>query len=612
MTSRSNVMDRSYPTFPFFKRLFLTFSVGTIIHSGVFAQAPPAPTQRCGTLQAHPFAQPQAGGLSLSARPHRPDQMTLGRPTVPGEGNRTNDLGHSYTAEPEYYISPGGHFKIWYVTTTEDRPGAGWPELDDAGDGAVPEYVRHCATFLEESRRVIVEELGYRPPPVDYQYHDRYEAMDSDDGGDGLYDVYITDLPSQFSGYSRPEAVTDGAALPSYIVVENDFVESRRTPEKALDLLKITIAHEYFHAVQFGYDAGEEAFWLEQSAVWIEEQVYDEVNDYLTYLPSFSGFLTEPWIALDTSDGEHEYAGVLWPLFLEKRHGRDLIREIWERSVTSRALAAIDEGLRSVGSDLASAFQEFSSWNVFTESRANPDRFYEEGALYPLVELSALHEPVLQHDSASYRFDGPQIPAARYPAHLAANYIRFVPDSSLHGGLRIEFTGITGEWGVSVAGSGAADTVMTVPATRGSVTIEVPDWTRYETLMLVVASLERSGDGFEYAYSATFDPGLTGRGRPIAASLSTFPNPVHMSSGPATVRYEVGRAGEVSLVLYNVLGRKVRTLVDGAHAQGTFTTTWDGRDDAGGQVASGVYFCRMTTGGLDDGGGVTRKLLLLK
>ncbi len=613
MKPRPNVMDCSFTSLPFLKRLCLTFVAGTVTHCAVFAQAPP--TQRCGTLHAHPFAHSQPDGIA--ARPHRPDQVTVGRPTVPGEGNRTGDLGHSYTVAPEYYVSPGGHFKIWYVTTTADRPGAGWPELEDAGTGTVPEYVRQCATFLEESRRVIVEELGYRPPPTDYQYHDLYEAMDSDDGGDGLYDVYIVDLPSQFSGYSRPEAITAGAALPSYIVVDNDFAESRRSVEKALDLLRITIAHEYFHAVQFGYDAGEAAFWLEQSAVWIEEQVYDEVDDYLTYLPSFSGFLTEPWLALDASNGEHEYAGVLWPLFLEQRFDRDLIRIIWDRAETSRALEAIDEGLRSVGSDLASAFQEFTTWNVFTDMRADAERYYEEGVSYPPVELSGLHEPVLPGASDGLRFDGPRIPAGHFPEHLAANYILFVPDSSRHGGLRIDFTGISGAWGVSVAGSGAAgggaaDTVMTVPATRGSVTIEVPDWTRYETVMLVVASLERTGAGYEYAYSATFDPGLTGADRPIAATLTTFPNPFYLSGGPATVRYEVDRSGDVGLALYDVRGRKVRTLVDGVHSQGTFITTWDGTDDEGRRVASGVYFCRMTTGGAGARSEVTRKLLFLK
>ena len=598
---------------PFLKRLFLTLVAGTVTHCAVFAQT--SPTQRCGTLHVHPSARPEQDGLA--ARPHRPDQVTVGRPTVPGEGDRTGDLGHSYTTTPEYHVSPGGHFKVWYVTTTEDRPGAGWPELDDADDGTVPEYVRHCAIFLEESRRAIVEDLGYRSPPTDYAYHDQYEEMDSDDGGDGLYDVYIVDLPSQFSGYTRPEAVTTGAALPSYIVIDNDFAESRRTVEQALDLLRITVAHEYFHAVQFGYDAGEAAFWLEQSAVWIEEQVYDEIDDYLTYLPSFSGFLTEPWLALDTSNGEHEYAGVLWPLFLEQRFDRDLIRFIWERAETSRALDAIDAGLRSVGSDLASAFQEFSTWNVFTDERADEDRSYEEGASYPPVELSGLHESVLTGASGRMRFDGPQIPAGQFPDHLAANYILFVPDPSRPGGLRIEFTGNTGTWGVSVAGIGAAgigaaDTVMTVPATRGSVTIEVADWTRFETVVLVAASLERTGTDYDYAYSATFDPGLTGEARPIAASLTTFPNPFYLSSGPATVRYEVDRSGDVRLALYNVRGRKVRTLVDGVHTQGTYITTWDGKDDEGRRVASGVYLCRMSTGEAGERSEMTRKLLFLK
>ena len=146
-------------------------------------------------------------------------------------------------------------------------------------------------------------------------------------------------------------------------------------------------------------------------------------------------------------------------------------------------------------------------------------------------------------------------------------------------------------------------------------TIEVPDWTRYETVMLVVASLDRTGDGFEYAYTAAYDPDLTGEeetGRPIAASLTTYPNPFYQRNGPATVRYEVGRPGEVQLTLYNVMGRKVRTLVDGIHAEGTFTTTWDGTDDGGRRVASGVYLCRMTTGGAAERSEVTRKLLFLK
>ena len=159
---------------------------------------------------------------------------------------------------------------------------------------------------------------------------------------------------------------------------------------------------------------------------------------------------------------------------------------------------------------------------------------------------------------------------------------------------------------------GATDLVMTAPATGGSATIEVPDWTRFEVVMLVVTSLERTGAGFEYAYTATYDPGLTGTSRPIAASLTTYPNPFYLGREPATVRYEVGQSADVQLTLYDVRGRKVRTLADGIHSQGTFTTTWDGRDDQGRRVASGVYFCRLTTEGTEERSEVRRKLLFLK
>ena len=51
--------------------------------------------------------------------------------------------------------------------------------------------------------------------------------------------------------------------------------------------------------------------------------------------------------------------------------------------------------------------------------------------------------------------------------------------------------------------------------------------------------------------------------------------------------------GHVSLRVYDVSGRLVRTLVDGEKGAGYHTAVWDGRDDAGTEVASGVYFCRM-------------------
>ena len=68
------------------------------------------------------------------------------------------------------------------------------------------------------------------------------------------------------------------------------------------------------------------------------------------------------------------------------------------------------------------------------------------------------------------------------------------------------------------------------------------------------------------------------------------------------------RDGYVSLVIYNVLGQQVKTLVDMPHSAGRYEVTWDGRDNAGSIVGSGIYFYRLRAGD----GGLVKKMLLLK
>ena len=83
------------------------------------------------------------------------------------------------------------------------------------------------------------------------------------------------------------------------------------------------------------------------------------------------------------------------------------------------------------------------------------------------------------------------------------------------------------------------------------------------------------------------------------------PNPFN----PVTnVAYGAPRDSRVRLAVYNVAGRLVRTLVDGPVEAGYHTTVWDGRDDNGVAVGSGVYFCRMEAEGFD----AATKMVLLK
>jgi hypothetical protein len=84
-----------------------------------------------------------------------------------------------------------------------------------------------------------------------------------------------------------------------------------------------------------------------------------------------------------------------------------------------------------------------------------------------------------------------------------------------------------------------------------------------------------------------------------------YPNPFN----PETeIRFDMPRAGEVELAVFNILGQEVRRLVAGDMAAGSHHVTWDGRDDAGQAVSSGIYFYRLKTGETS----LRKKMVLLK
>ena len=84
-----------------------------------------------------------------------------------------------------------------------------------------------------------------------------------------------------------------------------------------------------------------------------------------------------------------------------------------------------------------------------------------------------------------------------------------------------------------------------------------------------------------------------------------YPNPFN----PETrIDYQLAEDGFVELAVYNVLGQRVRTLEAGDHVAGTYSLLWDGRDDVGLDVASGVYFYRLETGNFTS----TKRMILMR
>ncbi|MHB2150960.1 FlgD immunoglobulin-like domain containing protein [Calditrichota bacterium LG25] len=98
----------------------------------------------------------------------------------------------------------------------------------------------------------------------------------------------------------------------------------------------------------------------------------------------------------------------------------------------------------------------------------------------------------------------------------------------------------------------------------------------------------------------------SGDARPLTFQLySAYPNPFNPAT---TIRFDVPRAAVVEVAVYNMLGQRVRTLVNERLAPGEYRIQWDGRNQQGGVLPSGVYFVRMKAERFT----AVRKVMLIK
>ena len=142
-------------------------------------------------------------------------------------------------------LSSGGRFKIHYNTT-----GTHAVAPTDTDANGVPDYVDEAAHVFEAVWDLQINQLGYNPPPSD---------------GDGVYDVYIKNLAIQQAyGFAYPIAYPE-SRTPSYIEIDNNYTENiYPVNSRGFNGLRVTAAHEFFHAIQFGYYADDDAAWWQE------------------------------------------------------------------------------------------------------------------------------------------------------------------------------------------------------------------------------------------------------------------------------------------------------------------------------------------------------------
>jgi hypothetical protein len=383
------------------------------------------------------------------------------------------------------YDSPSGFFKLHY-----DLTGSNAVPTEDSDLNGVPDYIERIAAYCDTALDVH-RSLGYRDP-----------VSDGTGGGDDKLDVYFENILDGY-GYSVPE---DYGPEPwrdatCYLVLHNDYIgfPPNTDPEgNAAGAAKATVAHEFHHCVQFAYDYGDLEWFMELDATYMEDIVFDQVNDNYNYLPVF---MSSPETSLMKND-YHAYSTFIYGLYLARSVDTALMVSIWDGARYDDVFQSLNDTLQfKYGKLQDSVFLRFAMWNFLTGER-DDGLHYEEGSEYPLVSVAGQHS----HYPVS------EIWSPSTPYGFASNYIQFFP-AAYQGELRLTFNGAdSAVWAAGVILSTSPNShefqqISLTPATYEGA-IVIPNFEDYYSVTLVAVNLRMNGVGSSYQYSANVAPPL--------------------------------------------------------------------------------------------------------
>ncbi|MFH1687142.1 MAG: MXAN_6640 family putative metalloprotease [bacterium] len=380
------------------------------------------------------------------------------------------------------YVSPSGFFRLHYDTDPDSANPV--PEADDDFSG-FPDFVEKVAAYLDTTLAVHID-LGYQLPP-----------SDGSQGGDDKYDIYF-ETSTLFYGYCQPEGhgPQPWNDYTSYVVFNTDYsgFAPNQDPEgSSWGAVKATAAHEFHHAVQYGYDFSEADWFQELDAVFFEEMAFDATNDCYNYLDKFFDYPEKSLM----ETGPHAYGCFIYGLYLAQHFDTSLMRGVWEGSLYGPTVfeALSDTLLERFGWSHDSVLAEFVTWNYCTDIR-DDGQHYEEAAGYPLVHVGRSH--------AIFPVQTTNSPAN--PAGYGAAYVEFIPGENLKT-LEVTFNGSDSRsWAAYLVKSSAENVhefqKLELEASSQATTVQILNFESYDRVTLIGVNVDEFSSSAAFSYSA--------------------------------------------------------------------------------------------------------------
>ena len=318
----------------------------------------------------------------------RPETFYSATSDVPTCATKWPGSSQNHSAAPLLGVRPAFEYSLMSTR---------YPMVVHAMNSTKVEYATRILAYADKSWEEIVERLGFRAPRADGANGMAFGQSVGQVSGDSRIDIYIRDDlmagVGGYTGFTGFDDTTPEADAVGYLVIADLLTDV---------YIRGVVAHEFFHLSQMAYDWFEHPGFMEATAVWVTDHVFDDENFYSRYYAYYNKTPSQGLDHISLAD-PYQYGAGMWYQYFDETYGKgngSAIRKLWEATVQPEMENTPDffDGMRGiVGSDanLNMAFANFGLSRLLVGSRADGHHLREaelwsERVIPTFIELGDL------------------------------------------------------------------------------------------------------------------------------------------------------------------------------------------------------------------------------
>ena len=496
-------------------------------------------------------------------------------PTSDEEENLLQNLNIKVSSDKLSVLTPNmmesifktEHFNIHYDLSASSNDAI---SIEDLNNNSVPDYAEDMGIIFEYIYSYFKDSLNY-----DLVFHNNQDSSTK------KYDIFINNLPQNYFAltYTTSFINESSTSCGSYIKMRNNYNGPAFQNLSEMDNIKITAAHEFFHAIQFSYNCYERFWLMEATAVWSEDKIYDDINDHYRYMPSW--FQNSSRTIDDEST--HMYGSFIFFQYLEEHlGGPDVIKSIWENSraaansINDISFISINTALNDVGSSFNNAINNMRIANRIMSNHPNASPFtYKEADTYPvsgpleIAQLSFENNTVTYIQNSIYKNSG--------------NYLKI--DLFAPANIKIEVTnGLNEDIFSALIFKHQNGNNWTV-RTGNDLNIDPSTGIEWASLLLNTQNQNQSS----WSYNCTISQGQT----EDFNVTNVYSNPYTGNSNKFETKLISAVTQNIKINIYNIIGQIILTKNLSLLESEEKSFEWNLRNRFGKRVSNGIYFIEI-------------------